>query len=129
MKVKYIQDIAAMKLSKTVLIFILIVVIIIAYNLISQIINTLKSGERLTQAAERLQTLQNQNKELKKQLEYIQTPEFIEKQARDKLGLAKKGETMVVIPEEKIDTVLGTSKSAQTSRLPNYQGWLKLFWP
>lgn len=114
---------------KILIILSLIVVLIIAYNLISQTMQALKSGERLTEAAVELQSLENKNKELKKNLEYINTQEFIEKQARDKLGLAKKGETVVIIPDEKINQVLGASKNPKLERLPNWQGWLRLFLP
>lgn len=107
---------------------IFLVSLIIAYNLINQIINTTKSGDRLSQAADTVYKLELKNKELKKKLTQIQSPDFIEQQARDKLGLSKKGETLFIIPEETLRLVLGASQSAQEVRLPNWLGWLKVFW-
>lgn len=107
---------------------IFLVSLIIAYNLINQIINTTKSGDRLSQAADTVYKLELKNKELKKKLTQIQSPDFIEQQARDKLGLSKKGETVVIIPEETLKLVLGASESAQEIRLPNWLGWLRVFW-
>lgn len=106
---------------------IILVSLVVAYNLVIQIMAAVKSGERLSQAADTVYKLEAKNKELRKKLAEIQSSEFIEEQARDKLGLSKKGETVVIIPEEKLKLVLGASQAAQV-RLPNWLGWLKVFW-
>lgn len=98
----------------------------LAYKLFSQILYALKSEGRLTQAAEVVYSLEMKNKQLQKKLSEIQSVEFIESQARNKLGLSKKGETIVIIAEDKLKLVLGTSQSA-IPRLPNWLGWLKVF--
>lgn len=115
-------------IKKIALGVILLVSLAIAYNLINQIINSTKSGDRLSAAADTVYKLEIKNKELKKKLAQIQSPDFIEQQARDKLGLGKKGETLVIIPEETLKFVLGASKSAVEIRLPNWLGWLRVFW-
>lgn len=114
-------------IKKIVLGLIVLVILVIAYNLIIQIMEATKSGERLSQAAEVVYRLEIKNKQLKKKLSQIRAPEFIEEEIRNKLGLAKKGETVVVIPEEKLKLVLGASSSAQNIRLPNWLGWLRVF--
>ncbi len=106
---------------------VIIVIGIIFYNLIMQLLDATKSSERLTKAVEELYQLEAKNKELKKQLEKVQSREFIEEQARNKLGLGKKGETVVIIPDEKIRQVLGESKKNMEERLPNWLGWWKVF--
>ena len=114
--------------KKIGIIFIFLVLLVIAFNLITQIMSALKAGDRLTQAAQRLEEVEVKNKELKKQLQEASSQEFIERQARDKLGLARDGETVVVIPDEKIRQVLGEAKiSIEEHRLPNPLGWFKLF--
>jgi len=115
-------------IKKIALGVILLVSLIVAYNLINQIINSTKSGDRLSQAADTVYKLETKNKELKIKLTQIQSPDFIEQQARDKLGLGKPGETVVIIPEEKLKEVMGASQSAQQVRLPNWLGWLRVFW-
>lgn len=94
--------------------------------MVTQILEATKSGERLSQAADEVYKLEAKNRQLKKQLSDIQTLEFIEEEVRNKLGLAKAGETVVVIPDEKLKSVLGASSSAQI-RFPNWLGWLKVF--
>lgn len=87
-----------------------------------------KSGDRLSEAADTVYKLETRNKELKKQLTQTQSSDFIEQQARDKLGLSKKGETLFIIPEDKLKMVLEASQSAAEVRLPNWLGWLRVFW-
>lgn len=103
------------------------VALFIAYNLLSQILQAVKSSERLTAEAEDLFQLEAQNKQLKLKLSQIKLPEFIEKEARNKLGLAKPGETVVIIPDQKIKEVLTSSSATEAKRLPNPLGWLKVF--
>ncbi|MDD5415390.1 MAG: septum formation initiator family protein [Candidatus Daviesbacteria bacterium] len=105
---------------------IILVVLFIVYNLVNQIIEVTRSGERLSEAADAVYKLEVKNKQLKSELAQIQSQEFIEEEIRDKLGFSRKGETVVVIPEEKLKAVLGASQSAQV-RLPNWLGWWKVF--
>ena len=100
--------------------------LILVYNIINQIISTLKSGDRLSLETEKLNQLEVQNKELKQKLSEVQTLEFLEKEARDKLGYVKEDETLVIIPDEKIDEILNPKKPEE-EKLPNWQGWLKIF--
>ena len=115
-------------IRKIVIGVIILLVLIFAYNLLGQISESLRSSERLSNQANSVYKLEAENRELKKQFEEIQSPEFIEQQARDKLGLSKVGETIIIIPDEKLKSVLSASESAKVTRLPNYQGWLRVFW-
>lgn len=114
-------------LKKIGLILAIFITVFISYNLLSQILEALKSGERLSTEADSLYKLEAKNKELKKRLEEVKSTQFIEKEARNKLGLSKPGETIIVIPDEKIKEILQGSASAQETRLPNPLGWWKLF--
>ncbi len=110
----------------TILIFILII-LSLSYNLFRQLSLTVGSSDKLNQILEDVQDLEIKNKTLKHKLEQIKSAEFIEEQARNKLGLGKQGETVIIISEDKINQILGASQSAQGKRLPNWQGWWKLF--
>lgn len=113
-------------LKKIVFGLVIFVILVVVFNLVTQIFESTKSGERLSQAAENVYKLEGKNKQLKEKLSRVQTYQFLEEALRNKLGLAKPGETVVVIPEEKLKSVLGASQSAQI-RLPNWLGWLKVF--
>ena len=114
-------------LRKIILIAGGIFVLFFAYNLITQISDAVSSSERLSQQAETVYKLEAKNKELRKKLSKIQSPQFIEQQARDKLGMSKPGETIIIIPQEKLKQILGASSSAEPARLPNWLGWVKVF--
>jgi cell division protein FtsB len=97
------------------------------YGLFHQIYNALEAGNRLDREVSRLAELQRKNSELKKKLANVETPQFIEQQARDKLNMTREGETIVIIPENELQKVLGMEQKPVEIKLPNWQGWLKLF--
>lgn len=105
----------------------LILLFIFVFNLINQIILTLRSGERLNIEIEKLHQLESQNKNLKKRLMEVNTKDFLEREARDKLGLAKEDEILIIIPDEKIESILQEQKPREESSLPNWQGWVRIF--
>ncbi len=113
--------------KKVILIVVGAIVLIVVYNLVNQIFEAMHSGERLTQAADSLYKLQTENRQLQDKLAQINTPQFIEEQARDKLGLSKKGETVVIIPDDRLNRVLGISRLAPEVKLPNWLGWWRVF--
>jgi cell division protein DivIC len=116
-------------IKKILIILAIILVLFIAYKLIRQITDAIRSGDRLSSQAETVFNLEAKNKKLKQKLSEVQSKQFIEEQARNKLGLGRSGETVVIIPDEKLKAVLGASNSAyEKPRLPNYLGWFRVFW-
>lgn len=91
-----------------------------------------KEGQ-IQKADLRLEKLEDQNQELEKKAQEVQMPEFIEKEAREKLGLAKEGETVVILPENfeqalrQAQGKLELSSENASDDLPNWQKWWKLF--
>jgi len=53
----------------------------------------------VSQAQSQLDFQKQENQRLKSALAYSKTPEFIEKQARDKLFMTKQGEQKILIPK------------------------------
>lgn len=105
-----------------------IVLTYITYSFSVRIYTALKAADRLTEAVNKLHRLEVKNTELKNQLKMVSSPDFIEQQARNKLNLAKEGETIVVISEDKLKQILRSSKDIlEEQNLPNYLGWWKLF--
>jgi cell division protein FtsB len=114
--------------KKVIIIVSILIILFIAGSLIKQISATVASSERLIGLINEVAELKIKNRELYSQIERIKTKEFIEEQARNKLGLIKDGETLVIISDDKLKQVMGVSQSAQVARLPNWKGWLRLFW-
>ena len=107
----------------------ILIVILVIFNLINQISSTLNVSTRLKEAADDVLRARIRNQELKDKLSEIKSLHSVEEIARNKLGLVKDGETIVIIPDEKIKEILGANKVSDEPKLPNYLGWLKLFWP
>lgn len=115
-------------LKKLFLCLILVVFTVLIYSFSRQIYDSLKSGSRLDESADKLSRLQKQNSDLKKRLVEVESLQYIESQARDKLNQTRFNETLMIIAQKEIDQVLGLDKKASELKIPNWQGWLKLFW-
>lgn len=114
--------------KKAILFAILILFLFMFYSLSKQIYDSLRSSYRLDESTDQVAALQQENTELKKRLTHVDSPEFIEQQARDKLNLARPNETVVIIPQSQIDRLVNSQAPANPAEpIPNWQGWLKLF--
>lgn len=73
--------------------------------------------------------IDEENKRIEMEIAKAQSPEFIERQVRDKLGLVKEGETVVVLPEIEEVKKLAPRLDLEEDYLPdpNWRKWLKLF--
>lgn len=111
---------------KIIVIGMLIVMIIVLTALIRQIIDSLGAGGRVKQVTSNVQSLEAENIRLKQLLGAVSSTEYIEKVARDELNLGYAGETVVIISDQAKQQLLKT-KPIEEVNLPNWQGWLKLF--
>jgi len=98
----------------------------IAVGLINQIYQSITAASRLDLEIEELSQLQSRNSYLKSELERVNSLQFIEYQARDKLNLAKPGETVVIISEDEIKRILTQNQPPVEVNKPNWQKWLEL---
>jgi cell division protein FtsB len=112
---------------KKVIFFITLGICILVINNLVRSIYTLWHKNDLVVDAQRELTKQKQeNQKLKSQLSYVESKEFVEEVARNKLFLVKPGEQAVLIPQ---DLNKGTSTPSANIRKqdPNWKKWLKLF--
>ena len=75
----------------------------------------------------KLEQLKVETLVLKEQLGYVQSEEFTEKEAREKLGMTKEGETVVILPEDFEEMVEQSQGAVETEEIPNWKQWLGLF--
>lgn len=110
--------------TKTIIPLIIIVVLLLVIkNIAGSIISLRQNSKIVTQLQEAEIAEKKKKKFLEQQLYYVNTSQFIENEAREKLGMVKPGEHIVLAPpsaEEKIET-----PTANYS--PNWVKWWKLF--
>ncbi|OGM84628.1 hypothetical protein A2376_03270, partial [Candidatus Woesebacteria bacterium RIFOXYB1_FULL_47_31] len=69
-------------------------------SLVRNVSKIADAEKRISKAQERVEKLRKENEETERRLAEVKGEEYIEKQLRDKLGLAKEGEIVVVLPDE-----------------------------
>lgn len=77
--------------------------IIISLALVVQLTHSItdldKRGEVVEEARARLQKVQEENNRLNEEAEYVQSTQFVEEQARNKLNMARPGEIVAMVPK------------------------------
>ena len=84
------------KTGKLTLVFFLILIII---SLLTNVVSLLRQRMIIGQETQTLKKLEQENQRLLAQLDYIESDEFIEREARNSLGLSK-GETIAILPSD-----------------------------
>lgn len=109
-------------MKKIIFIVIIFILFFIINDLVRSIYNIWQKKDFVMQAQKELDFQKQENQRLKSAFSYSQTPEFVEKEARDKLFMVKKGEQKVLIPQESENL-----QKDKPDNNPNWKKWLKLF--
>lgn len=112
-------------MRKLIALSILLLVVYLIISLSRSIWDLWKKRDELTSAQMELEKLRAQNMKLKNQLEYVQTPAFVESEAREKLHFVKSDETVVFIPPDLL--AAATVSATPTPPPPNWIQWMRLF--
>lgn len=98
--------------------------LVLAIKLGWGVVRLWKTGGLVEEAEKEVSDLKKENNSLQEKLVYVNSPEFVEKEARDKLGLGKEGETILVIPDQ--SSVQGLGVRVQEN-VPNWRKWWDLY--
>jgi len=110
---------------KKVLFFLFILIsFFIINNLVRSIANLWQKQDLVVRAQEDLENHKRENQIIKQKLQQAESPDFVEKQAREKLLLVKQGESEVILPKELRD---GKKEVKTEDVKPNWQKWVDLF--
>ena len=106
--------------------------VLVALLLVSTVRNIQKVRSiraQVEKERQKVEKMQVDNTKLEEQVAEAQGSEFIEKQIRDKLGLVKPGEAIVVLPDPEILKKLAPQEISEEDVLPdpNWKKWEKLF--
>lgn len=108
---------------------IILVVVLFVFSVVRNIFRAAGAKNEIKVAQERVEKLKKENEEIQKRLSEVQDQVYIEIQLRDKLGLAKEGEIIVVLPDKETLKKLAPVISEEEDTLPDptWRKWLKLF--
>lgn len=87
----------------------------------------LGSRKRIETAAKRVEELEQEQAGLKAELDAVDDAGFVEKEARDKLLLAKEGEVVVLLPKQIENGELRVENEMEEKDLANWEKWARLF--
>lgn len=101
-----------------------ILCLILTINVVRSYLNLSERGSILHEAELNVQKAQTRNEALKRELARVESPQYIEQEARNKLNLSKDGEIVVLLPSisplvEPIPTI--------SENIPNWEKWRRVF--
>ena len=110
------------------IVYVIISLLMLA-SLARNIIKVREAKERLKAKESNIEKIRLENEELSHKVDTFKSDEFVEKQLRDKLGLAKEGEMIVVLPDEETIKKFAPNDEKEEEILPdpNWKKWFKLF--
>ena len=97
--------------------------LILSVRAIATIIDLRARKYTVTERKNSVESVKKDNATLKKELDAIHSDEYVEKIARDKLGMVKEGEAIILLPDE----AKGGEKKSQSRIETNWQRWWELF--
>lgn len=117
------------KLSSYQVYLLVLLCLIFGLSFIKNLSRINEAKKRVDKAKQRVEKLKEDNKKLEEELAGMQKDEFLERQLRDKLGLIKEGEIMLVLPDAETLRKLVPDIPQEEETLPDpvWKKWLKLF--
>ncbi len=108
-------------IKSLLLIGIVLVLLWVIKNISTSILTLRQNSHIVTDLKQQEEAEKRKKQLLKQQLYFVNTPQFIENEAREKLGMVKPGEHIVLTPprESRQKIVLDTT--------PNWKKWWNLF--
>lgn len=85
--------------------------------------------QQIRNKEEEVSQVQKEGEELAARLKVAQSPEFVESQLRNKLGMVKEGEIVVILPSDDVLRKIAPKLEEEEDILPdpNWKKWMKLF--
>lgn len=115
-------DFLKSKLSTILLIIVFCAVAFITTELYMQ---KRQVDSEISRLQDQSSNLKKDNQQLSELIKYLDTQEYKEKEAREKLNLKRPGEEVVVLPED--SSVNGQVASAQSTNVPKPEKWFNYF--
>jgi cell division protein DivIC len=101
--------------------------IVAAVNFTKTTLDVMESSKRLDTLRSDVVTLEEKRGRLEEELTYKKTESFIEKEARNKLGLVRPGEQVFVVRNVLGDESYRAGDTVDTGPVSNVRMWIDLF--
>lgn len=113
-----------MSTVKRIFRFLLLAILIMAIISLSQrTADLVGRAKKWQEEKKNLAQIEKENEELRAYLDYVESDSFLEKEARNSLGMSKEGEMMIVLPQE----AEAKAETAFSSPSPVWRQWWELF--
>ena len=110
------------KTGKLIIVFFLVLIII---SLLTNVVGLLRQRMIIGHEEQVLEKLKKENQQLSARLDYAESDEFIEEEARNNLGLSK-GETIAILPERISESKSLVGKDNEDASC--WRQWWRLLW-
>lgn len=100
-----------------------ILALLLIVNSTKRLSSLRNTSAKVGEAQQQLEALRRENEDFKRELEYKKSGQFVEEEIRDKLGLVKRGEAVVILPKDNQSEAVVDSEPST----PNYIKWWNLF--
>lgn len=101
--------------------------LLLVVSLSRSILNLWGKYDIVRERQQELDREKDRNAKLKAEFEQVQRPEFIEREAREKLGMVKEGEAVVLLPKSQIPNSNDQTSDNKKENLPKWKLWWRLF--
>lgn len=109
---------------------IVLLVVLVFVSTARGLVHLSSSGSKVREAENKLESARLEQERLKEELSLVESDFYREKETRDKLGLAKEGEIVVILPDENVLRRLSPRKPEPVNiyeNEPNWKSWARLF--
>lgn len=109
-------------MKKIAVFVVIIILLVLIKNTVFSLFTLLNNAGYSQKLKNQLELETQKNKFLKERLSYVKTDDFTGQEAREKLGLTKPWEKIIILPKKE-----GKQDQAQAEDKPNWQKWWNLF--
>ncbi|MEK7127342.1 MAG: septum formation initiator family protein [Patescibacteria group bacterium] len=102
---------------------VIIIGLILIVNTVRAIVQAWQAGDRVDRRGQKINLLEKENEKIKQKIAEVESPEYLEQIARDKLNLSKPGEEIVILPKDIFAT---PSANLNVDTRSNWQKWRDL---
>jgi cell division protein FtsB len=116
--------------NKTVILIGVVILVFLSVALGKELLRRYEVNQEIAQLEEEIAQLEERNLDLDDLIDYFNTNSFAEREARQKLGMQKEGETTVIFPESDQSTNQqsdGDSVDSVDKNLSNPMRWWNYF--